>query len=145
MKLNVKAIYTGSIFDLGVSYFFSVIAWATAKYWLIFQGVPLNQVADMAYGIPLFITTLTTVGLVFDALGGFVAANIAGHKQVLHSALASIPVVIVNAIYHFDILAPSVSTWSLYFCIPAYIVGGLLAKESLTLRSRGTPQKRVAP
>ena len=136
MKLNKKAILFGATLDLGLSAFFSQILYAIIGYWLVAKGVPASEVVATANSYNLFYYLLIGLGLNFDFLGGYTAAKIANQNHIIHSAIASIPVLIFNAVNYF-------SQWgthnllSILLCLPAFIYGGWYVR-SLTHPSSGT-------
>ena len=136
MKLNKKAILFGATLDLGFSAFFSQILYAIIGYWLVAKGVPASEIVATANSYNLFYYLLIGLDLNFDILGGYVAAKIANQNHIFHSVVASIPVLIFNAVNYF-------SPWgthnllSLLLCVPAFIYGGW-SVLSPTRQSSGT-------
>lgn len=129
MYLNKKAIFTGSAIDLGLTFFSWIVVWSIADYWLIFRGVPIEQVRLTAHSSHMFMSALVATGLAFDFIGGFIAAKIAGHKHITHSAVASVPALVINALTYFNPFDVAYSALPLILCLPAYLYGGLVAKK----------------
>ena len=136
MKLNKKAILFGATLDLGLSAFFSKILYAIIGYWLVAKGVPASEVVATANSYNLFYYLLIGMGLNFDILGGYTAAKIANQNHIIHSAIASIPVLIFNAVIYFSPWG-SDNLLSILLCLPAFIYGGWSVRSS-THPSNGT-------
>ena len=136
MKLNKKAILFGATLDLGLSAFFSQILYAIIGYWSIAKGTPASEVIATANSYNLFYYLLIGLGLNFDVMGGYAAAKIANKNHIAHSAVASIPVLIFNALNYYSPWGTH-SLLSLLLCLPAFIYGGW-SIHSLTHSLSGT-------
>ena len=128
MKLNKKAIIFGATLDLGLSAFFSQILYAIICYWLITKGIPTSEIRSTANSYSLFYYLLIGLGLNFDIMGGYAAAKIANQNHIVHSAVASIPVLIFNAVNFFSPWGAH-SLLSLLLCLPAFIYGGWVCSQ----------------
>jgi hypothetical protein len=129
MKLNWKAIATGSLIDQGLTLFVSILSTYLLNSWFTFIGTPLNTVSASTYSIlePLSFF----YGFCFDFLGGYCAVKIAGYKYLQHSYLSSVPVTLLYLASYLNPISGGSSQMLLatLLCPLAFILGGYEAKN----------------
>jgi hypothetical protein len=125
INLNFQAIYVGVLADFGLTFFFSSILKLFYDYLLFFKGTQVSTVTCCTSFT--FLYAIIFLNLFFNFCGGFLAAKYAGEKLLLHSSVASIPALILSALYYFNPVDPANSILPFLLCVPSYLLGGYQA------------------
>ena len=139
-KVSISGILIGSIVTVVGSYILTFVVGDYIDKLIMASGwqLPANF-NQMVYINPLFFFIPSLVDLLFPVLGGYIAAYIAKHDELLNAALSAIPVMVLaicRIIYDFPILV--ILSLSLLLNPLLAILGGYLR---LKLMSR----KKVVP
>jgi len=138
MKLNYQAIGIGGLVDLGGTMLFGTTL--TVIYALSINSPALEPYAlyESVFFAPTFIIFSIVIGIVFNFVGGFVAAKIANNSYVTYGALSAIPCIIVGFFTLINPLGSPYPDWLIYagkiFAIIFGSLGGYFCKRHITRR-----------
>jgi|SRR6185503_17530422 len=132
MKPEIRGVLTGAAVDLGGSTFLGGILGPAFAAFLSSRGASQQEIYAAMYS-SAFVAALTCLGLLLNALGGFVAASLIKRRHLLYGGLSALPCLVLGL---FSILNPLPSyfpLWSIllgwFLCIPFGMLGGHVASR----------------
>lgn len=136
MKLNIKAIGIGGLVDLGGTMLFGTMAVSLIAISTNTPGTELYQLYDKVFNSSFYIALTIIIAVIFNFLGGYVAANIAKNSYVTYGALSAIPCIIVGVFTIINPLGSPISDWLIYtgkiLAVLFGALGGYVCKRHIT-------------
>ena len=136
MKLNYYAIGVGGGVDLGGTLLFGTIITALYAFWVQSPGMASYELFEADFYSPAFLIISVLVGITFNTIGGYVAAQLAEESYLTYGALSSIPCILVGVFTLINPLGSPYPDWLTYlgkvFAVVFGILGGYLCKRHIT-------------
>jgi hypothetical protein len=133
VKLGTRAVLTGASVDLGTSAFVCGVVSIAFAAILGARGSTTQQIYAALYSWS-FVAVLISIGVLLNALGGFIAAAIAGRDHLLYGALSALPCLFLGL---FTMLSPlpyyypiELVAFGWLACIPFGALGGYIASRA---------------
>lgn len=134
-KIQAKAVLIGALVDIGSSVVSNFIVLNIMAIILASQGVPSTEIDARILQSPTFLASSLIIGFGFTFLGGFVAANLAKVRKVLHSSLVGSIGVALGLVLLFLYGTGSIPLWynltAFILTIPVAAMGGYTAKGNV--------------
>ena len=136
MKLNYQAIGIGGLVDLGGTMLFGTILTTMYALFVNSPAIAPYELYEKVFFAPTFILLSIAVGIVFNFIGGFVAARIANNSFVTYGVLSAIPCIIGGIFTLKNPLGSPYPDWLIYtgkiFAVVFGALGGYFCKRHIT-------------
>jgi hypothetical protein len=131
-RSTLAAIAAGLAADVGGTFAGSVAVTLTLGVILATQGVAPEDMDDVLAGSGAFQVFSVAFGLAFTALGGYVAAKVANHRELWHGMVLGIASLVFGEIY-IAVAGADIAFWqrvaSWLLMIPAGIYGASVYRK----------------
>jgi hypothetical protein len=132
-RLSIKAIAIGVLIDVGGSMLVGAAYVFVYAMLLASQNVPVEDLQRRILADPTYYVVALALGLVFMAVGGYVAARIARAREVTHALWVGLIAVAISVPLVAAADTSSYPSWylpvSFALTIPAGLVGGFVARR----------------
>lgn len=144
-KVSIKGVVIGAMTDLFTTVLLLIPLIIYFIYMPTQQGVDLaqldNQLTAADSSSPLYITLETLCSVLGSTFGGYVAARIAKHNEVLNGTLSS-SLSVATSIYLIFLVSSDIPLWQQLLGIPVSIafaaLGGYLRLRQVTAKQLST-------
>jgi hypothetical protein len=138
-RLSIKALAFGVLSAFGGSMLVGIAYVLVYSIVLASQNVPVEELQQRALADPVYYVGALAIGLVFMAIGGYVAARVARAREVAHAVWVGIIAVAIGVPLVAAADTSSYASWYLpvafVLMIPAGVVGGVVAQRRTLLHA----------
>jgi hypothetical protein len=124
-RISIKAVLIGNIVDIAGSFLVGFVAFTAVVFIAMAAHVPRGTLHRHG-----FLTgVMFAIGLLISAVGGYVAARIAGHDEMLNGGLSSFLCVLVSL---FEVGSGHAGAWLSLLIAPSFaVLGGYLRMRQM--------------